>query len=84
MLTSIRLTLLIGQYAQQWHLDRTGENLTRTVAQWQALPESIIALPHPSPRNNIWLKRNPWFEQTLVPILQQRVARSLELSAPDS
>ena len=84
MLTNIRLTLLIGQYAQQWHLDRKGDNLTQTVAQWQALPESLVALPHPSPRNNIWLKKNPWFEQTLVPILQQRVARALALSGPGS
>lgn len=77
-LSSIRLTLLIGQYAQQWHLQTKGATLTETVARWRALPDSVVPLPHPSPRNNIWLKRNPEFEQTLVPILQQRVARALD------
>ncbi len=75
-LPAIRLTLVIGQYAQQWHLDGR-DTLTNTVAGWNELPESILPLPHPSPRNNIWLKRNPWFADSLLPVLRQRVERAL-------
>ncbi|EAT10977.1 uracil-DNA glycosylase family protein [Bermanella marisrubri] len=53
-------------------------NLADRVAnQSTSLPESIMALPHPSPRNQLWLKKNPWFEQQVIPILQQRVIKAL-------
>ena len=61
LLTEIRLTLVIGQYAQDWHLDTVGKNLTATVKAWDGYGPHIMPLPHPSPRNNIWLKNNPWF-----------------------
>jgi len=76
-LTNIRLNLVIGIYAQQWHLQRTDLNLTETVRCWQEFGEGIMPLPHPSPRNNIWLKKNPWFEKDIVPALQTRVVSAL-------
>lgn len=70
----IRLTLLIGAYAQKYYLGkRMKKNLTETVrATHEYFPE-FIALPHPSPRNNIWMKKNPWFEQEVLPLLKLRV-----------
>jgi uracil-DNA glycosylase len=71
----IELTILIGQYAQAYYLkDRAKPTLTETVrAFMEYLPAKIITLPHPSPRNNIWLKKNPWFEKELLPILRKKV-----------
>ena len=76
-LAGIRLTLLVGQYAQSWHLDSPKKNLTQTVKAWQDYGEGVIPLPHPSPRNNIWLSKNRWFEKELIPILRGRVGRLL-------
>ena len=75
-LPNVRLTLVIGQYAQQWHLPDRESNLTRTVAAWESYG-NCIPLPHPSPRNNIWLARNRWFEAELVPELRRRVDAQL-------
>ena len=72
-LKQLQLTIVIGQYAQAWHLPDAKSSLTETVAAWQQYLPDIMPLPHPSPRNNIWLKRNPWFEQHLLPQLQTRV-----------
>jgi uracil-DNA glycosylase len=70
----IELTLVIGQYAMDWHLaDRTGASLTDTVKRWRDRWPQILPLPHPSPRNNIWLKANPWFALDVVPVLQTRI-----------
>lgn len=69
-LREIRLTLVIGQYAQRWHLPRRHGNLTETVRAWQEYGSGVIPLPHPSPRNNIWLKKNPWFYRELLPFLK--------------
>ena len=78
----IALTLVIGQYAQAWHLPHSEDaSVTATVRRWQDYAPGVIPLPHPSPRNNIWLKRNPWFGELLLPDLQQRVARAL--ASPD-
>ena len=68
-----RLTLLIGKYAQAWFL-QTGKKttLTETVKNWQEYQPEYFVLPHPSPRNNIWLKKNPWFEEKLVRNLKKR------------
>lgn len=74
---NIRLTLVIGQYAQKWHLPDVGRNLTDTVKDWQSIDSTILPLPHPSPRNNRWLKNNPWFVSQLVPELRQKVSASL-------
>jgi uracil-DNA glycosylase len=74
----IRLTLLIGQYAQAWHLPKSIESsVTRIVQSWAELGPMVMPLPHPSPRNNIWLKRNPWFAHEVLPELKRRVARAL-------
>ena len=73
----IELTLVIGQYALDWHLERRERNLTETVRAWASYGINTIPLPHPSPRNNIWLKKNPWFEAKVVPHLRERVQMAL-------
>jgi uracil-DNA glycosylase len=74
----IELMLVIGQYAMDWHLPDSAEgSLTATVRNWRAYWPAVLPLPHPSPRNNIWLKANPWFVVDVVPALRQRVAQVL-------
>ena len=74
LLSEIQLTLVIGQYAISWHMPNSeARTLTETVANWRTGWPTTLAMPHPSPRNNLWLKRNPWFEKDILPILQQRV-----------
>lgn len=75
-LTHLRLTVVVGQYAQAHHLPQE-MSLTESVRHWQHHWPHVIALPHPSPRNNLWLKRHPWFEAEVVPALQQRVREVL-------
>lgn len=78
-LTGVRLTLLIGQYAQARYLgDRRKPTMTETVAAWRSYLPDLLPLPHPSWRNTAWLKKNPWFEEELVPALRRRVAEALE------
>lgn len=77
-LPDIQLTLVIGQYAQAWHLPTQRKTLTETVRSWTEFGDAIIPLPHPSPRNNVWLKRNPWFETDVIPELRNRVANALQ------
>lgn len=77
-LGNLKLTLVIGQYAQAYHLPDAGASVTNTVASWRKHWPAVVPLPHPSPRNNIWLKRNPWFERDLLPQLRTQVARILE------
>jgi len=78
LMPNLELTLVIGQYAQNWHLaGRKRATLTQTVCDWRAFGPSIIPLPHPSPRNNLWLKKNPWFADELLPVLAQRVQQAL-------
>ena len=72
-LKNLQLTLVIGQYALAYHLPNEKKSLTETVMGWRKHLPSIIPLPHPSPRNNIWLKRNAWFEADLIPVLRARV-----------
>ncbi|MGO3798364.1 MAG: uracil-DNA glycosylase family protein [Vibrio casei] len=76
-LPNIKLILLIGQYAQQAYLENKPKTLTETVQAWQQWAPKYIPLPHPSPRNNIWLKKNPWFEHDVLPYLQQRIHKHL-------
>lgn len=76
-LPNIRLTLVIGQYAQAWHLPFQHKTLTETVREWAQYGTEIMPLPHPSPRNNIWLKRNEWFESDVLPELKLRVAKAI-------
>ena len=72
-LHNLQLTLVIGQYAHKWHLEKRYPNLTETVRNWRSYAPSIVPLPHPSPRNNLWLRKNPWFEEDLIPELRIRV-----------
>ena len=77
-LSQLRMTLLLGNYAQTHHLKEKPSTLTETVQNWRAYWPSVIPLPHPSPRNNRWLSRNPWFEIELIPELRKRVTEVLE------
>lgn len=73
-LPGIELTLCIGQYAIDYHLgSRRNRTLTETVADWRSFMPRYLPLPHPSGRNNIWLKRNPWFESDVLPTLREQV-----------
>ena len=75
-LPNIALMLVIGQYAHAWHLGKRQKgSLTDTVKNWKDYWPDILALPHPSPRNNMWLRRNPWFEEEILPVLKDRVAQ---------
>ncbi len=76
-LKHIELTLVIGQYAQAYHFQAEGASLTETVRAWRNHWPLMVPMPHPSPRNNLWLKRNPWFEAELLPVLRARVAEVL-------
>lgn len=75
-LTQLELSVVVGQYAQAHHLPEE-VSLTEAVRHWRRHWPRVIALPHPSPRNNLWLKRHPWFEAEVVPALQQRVREIL-------
>jgi len=76
-LPQIKMTLLVGQYAQAYHLNQKKTTVTETVRAWQTHWPKTVPLPHPSPRNNIWLSRNPWFERELLPMLKHQVAHIL-------
>ncbi|MDF9794513.1 uracil-DNA glycosylase [Methylorubrum extorquens] len=69
---------MIGQYAQAWHLGPRPGGLTETVARWRTILDAsarprVLPLPHPSWRNNGWLRTNPWFEAELLPVLRAEV-----------
>lgn len=81
-LPQFELVLLIGQYAQKWHLGaRRAKSMTETVRNWRAYAEDdgrpCLPLPHPSWRNNGWLKKHLWFEAEVVPYLRGEVRRLL-------
>jgi uracil-DNA glycosylase len=83
VMPEIELMLLVGSYAQRWHLgdELVGLSLTETVARWHSIhamrrTPRMLPLPHPSWRNNAWIKRNPWFEADLLPVLR-RACRKL-------
>lgn len=76
---ALRLILLVGHYAQRHYLGaRAGATLTDTVRRFREFLPRHLPLPHPSPRNRIWLRRNPWFATELLPELRIRVAGALE------
>ncbi len=75
----VQLTLLIGRYAQEYYLRDNGKaSLTETVAAYEDYLPHALPLPHPSPRNQAWWKRNPWFERELLPLLRQRIETILK------
>ena len=76
-LSQVQITLVVGAYAQAYHLENSHDRLTDAVKDWRAQFPSVIPLPHPSPRNNRWLVRNPWFEAELIPVLRSQVASVL-------
>lgn len=88
-LPRVELVLAIGTYAQRFHLgDAAGESLEETMRNWRKhlrrkVPYPVLPLPHPSWRNNAWLKRNPWFETELLPVLRRRVRALLSHRLPE-
>ena len=78
-LPSVELTLLVGSYAQRYYLGKSRKaSMTETVRAWRDYLPDVLPLPHPSWRNTAWLRKNPWFEADLVPVLRQRVAGLME------
>lgn len=71
-LTKVKLTVLVGAHAQRWHLGAKGP-VTELVLNWRDHAPQVFPLPHPSWRNTGWLKKNPWFEAELLPVLRARV-----------
>lgn len=76
-LLHVDLTLVIGQYARQYHLPTSQGSLQELVRNWCHYGPALIPLPHPSPRNTLWLRRNPWFAKEVLPALRERVAAIL-------
>jgi len=73
----LELTLLVGSYAQNYYLGKSRDTLADRVRRYREFAPRFFPLPHPSPRNTLWLRRNPWFEEEVVPALRERVALSL-------
>ncbi|MCB5196014.1 uracil-DNA glycosylase family protein [Deefgea salmonis] len=73
-LAQLKLTLIIGRYALAYHLPQAPQSITAAVKAWRTNGPKVMVLPHPSPRNNPWLKQNPWFANEVLPELRQRVA----------
>ena len=75
-LPKVELTLVVGQYAQAWHMGPArAKTLTGTVRDWRSHGPALLPLPHPSWRNTAWLKKNPWFAEEILPWLRSQVAR---------
>ena len=82
-LKSEPLILLIGQYAQRYYLKKDFKgSLTETVKNYRGFLPKYFPLPHPSPRNQNWVKMNPWFMEEAIPELQKRVHLAMYLEAP--
>ncbi|MGT2676467.1 uracil-DNA glycosylase family protein [Streptococcus pseudoporcinus] len=79
LLPTVELIILVGQYAQAYYLGKAKKKtLTETVKAYQDYLPRFFPLVHPSPRNQLWLKKNPWFEEEVIPALQARVAKLLK------
>lgn len=78
-LKKVELTLLVGSYAQAWHLKgRRKATVSDTVKAYRDYGPEYLPLPHPSWRNNAWITKNPWFVEELLPHLRKRVSRILK------
>jgi len=76
---NVQVKLLLGQYAQKYYLEeKMKKTLTETVKNFSEYLPKFLPLPHPSPRNNIWLKKNPWFEKELLPSLRSSIKKFLQ------
>lgn len=76
---SLKLILLVGQYAQRYYLGNgIKKTLTETVKAYPNYLPKYLPLPHPSPRNQIWMKKNPWFELELLPKLKEHTSEALK------
>ena len=75
-----RLEIIIGTYAQKRYITDRKKTLTGTVANWEAYLPNQVVLPHPSPRNQHWLTKNPWFETETLPAVRSRIAEFLAAS----
>lgn len=83
-LEDVELTLVLGAFATAWHLPHLkGKTVVEAVKQSSQGKDDLFVMPHPSPRNNRWLKQNKWFEADIVPVIQQRVKLSLGRSDVD-
>ena len=76
-LQRLRLTLVVGRFAQDYHFRGSSLTVGERVASWRQSWPAVVPLPHPSPRNGCWLTRNPWFESELLPALRARVSAIL-------
>jgi uracil-DNA glycosylase len=75
----LRLTLLVGQYAQAAYLPRAlRPSMTEAVRRHAEMPDGLIALPHPAWRSRLWMAKHPWFEAEVLPALRERVRKALE------
>ncbi len=72
-LVGVRLTLVVGRYAQAYHLGAKRRSVTEAVASWRDHWPEKLPLPHPSPRNQSWFKKNAWFAEEVLPVLRARV-----------
>lgn len=78
LMPDLQIIILIGAYAQHYYLkEKAKKTLTETVKSYEEYLPKYFVLPHPSPRNNIWLKKNEWFELELVPHLKHIIAKNL-------
>ncbi|CYU97960.1 TPA: uracil-DNA glycosylase family protein [Streptococcus suis] len=77
-LPELELTLLVGNYAQEYYLEKSQRNLTERVKHADDYLPTYFPLPHPSPRNNIWQAKNPWFQAEIIPNLQNILKQILE------
>jgi uracil-DNA glycosylase len=78
-LPQFELIVLVGGYAQKWHLGKAAKpTLTETVQAWASFMPDHLPLPHPSWRNNGWLRKNPWYDEEVLPVLRRRVGELIQ------
>jgi len=76
-LSNLELTLVLGKYAQDYHFGKASSSLTELVKSWHKYWPHLVPLPHPSSRNNIWLRKNPWFDAELLTPLRTKISEIL-------